>query len=94
MWITAAAGIPADDQGIASGMASTTLWIGGATGLAILVVIAGAPSGTAVGANEILALIGYIQTAIFAIAAGIALSLPIALLTGRATADEVTISPH
>ena len=74
MWITAAAGVPADDQGIASGMASTTLWIGGATGLAILVVIAGAPSGAAVGATETLALVGYIRTAIFAIAAGIALA--------------------
>ena len=79
---------------IASGMASTTLWIGGATGLAILVVIAGAPSGAAMGANETLALVGYIRTAIFAIAAGIALSLSVALLTGRAAAGQVTISPH
>ena len=94
MWITAAAGIPADDQGIASGMASTTLWIGGATGLAILVVIAGAPSGTAIGANETLALVSYVRTAIFAIAAGIALSLPVALLTGRAAAGQATITPH
>jgi hypothetical protein len=40
MWIAAAADIAPHEQGIASGMASTTLWIGGATGLAIAVGIA------------------------------------------------------
>lgn len=80
MWIAASAGIDESDQGIASGMASTSLWVGGATGLAVLVLIAGAPDGATVPAD---ALAGSIRAAIFAIALGIALTIPIALLAGR-----------
>ncbi|EIV93483.1 MFS transporter [Frankia sp. QA3] len=40
MWIAAASGVAAQEQGVASGMASTTLNIGNAVGLAVLVAIA------------------------------------------------------
>ncbi|OIJ92361.1 MFS transporter [Streptomyces monashensis] len=42
MWIAAATGVAADEQGIANGMASTTLNIGNAIGLAVLTAIAAA----------------------------------------------------
>lgn len=40
MWIAAASGVHHDEQGVASGMASTTLSVGNAIGLAILIAIA------------------------------------------------------
>ncbi|GLZ36587.1 MFS transporter [Actinokineospora sp. NBRC 105648] len=42
MWIAAASGVSDDEQGIASGMASTTQQVGYAIGLAVLVAIANA----------------------------------------------------
>jgi sugar phosphate permease len=42
MWITAATGVASKEQGVASGMASTTLNLGNALGLAILILIANA----------------------------------------------------
>ncbi|MBC3984888.1 MFS transporter [Streptomyces sp. AC536] len=40
LWIVAASGVAPSDQGIASGLASTTLQVGGAVGLALLVAVA------------------------------------------------------
>lgn len=40
MWIAAASGVHHDEQGVASGMASTTLSVGNAIGLAVLIAIA------------------------------------------------------
>jgi MFS family permease len=37
MWILAGQGVPADRQGVASGLVSTSMWIGGGAGLALLV---------------------------------------------------------
>ncbi|MFF8904763.1 MFS transporter [Streptomyces olivaceoviridis] len=45
MWIAASTGVAADEQGIANGMASTTLNIGNAIGLAVLTAIADAGTG-------------------------------------------------
>ncbi|MGW3966564.1 MFS transporter [Amycolatopsis sp. NPDC005003] len=45
MWIAAASGVAPDEQGVANGIASTTLNIGNALGLAVLIAIAN--SGTA-----------------------------------------------
>ncbi len=42
MWIASASGVAAEEQGVASGMASTTLNIGNAIGLAVLIAIANA----------------------------------------------------
>nr|WP_272210249.1 MFS transporter [Marinicella sp. W31]MDC2876115.1 MFS transporter [Marinicella sp. W31] len=80
MWITATAGVRENEHGIASGMASTALWVGGAMGLAVLVLLADAPVGAAVSPDSLTV---SIRTAIFAIAVGIALMLPIAHRAGR-----------
>lgn len=42
MWIAAAAGVAPEEQGVASGMAATTLNVGNAIGLAILIAVANA----------------------------------------------------
>lgn len=81
MWITAAAGVEPDDQGVASGLASTSLQVGGAVGLAVLVAWAGAvgphpADGTALDG---------IRAAVFAIAAGIACGVPLTLAVRRTT---------
>jgi predicted MFS family arabinose efflux permease len=91
MWIAASAGIAETEQGIASGMASTTLWIGGATGLAILVGLASLPTDSGV-TDPTVALVLSIRSAIFAIAAGIVASLPVAFFAGRAAVGETTVT--
>ncbi|WP_369031389.1 MFS transporter [Streptomyces adonidis] len=67
MWIAASAGVAAGDQGIASGLTSTTLQVGGAVGLALLVAVAGGVGQSASGAL----LLDGIRTAVFATAVGI-----------------------
>ncbi|MFF8732436.1 MFS transporter [Streptomyces sp. NPDC015171] len=83
MWITAAAGVAPGDQGVASGLASTSLQVGGAVGLAVLVALAGAAGphpadGTALAG---------IRAAVFAAAAGIACGVPLALAVRRTAAS-------
>lgn len=79
MWIAAASGVDHDEQGVASGMASTTLNVGNAIGLAILIAIANA--GTAGLAGDMLhaAMAGGARLAFILAAAGIVLSFLIAL---------------
>ncbi|MFD3588264.1 MFS transporter [Streptomyces sp. NPDC058683] len=67
MWIAAASGVAPEDQGVASGMASTSLQVGGAVGLALLVALAG---GTGQGPPDDALLTG-IRAAVFAVAAGL-----------------------
>ncbi|MGM1064494.1 MFS transporter [Saccharothrix sp. Mg75] len=45
MWIAASSGVAPEEQGVASGMASTTLNLGNAVGLAVLIAIANAGVG-------------------------------------------------
>lgn len=54
MWVCASEGIPADQQGVASGMASTVQQIGAALGLALLVSLANASSDPVEGMNRAL----------------------------------------
>ncbi|MEU8032251.1 MFS transporter [Streptomyces sp. NPDC049099] len=75
MWITAAAGVAPDDQGVASGLASTSLQVGGAVGLALLVALAGAAGQHPAGGTSLAG----IRAAVFAIAAGIACGVPLTL---------------
>ncbi|RSN56725.1 MFS transporter, partial [Actinomadura sp. WAC 06369] len=79
MFGAATAAIPADQQGVASGIASTTQQIGGAVGLAVLVAIAHSHTegltGTALRASTTDGL----RTAVFVAAAGIALTALVAL---------------
>lgn len=89
MWIAASSGVAHHEQGIASGMASTTLNVGNAIGLAVLVALAnsglssltGEPlrSGLALGA----------QQAFYLAAAGMALGLLVALTLPRKAANAV-----
>ncbi|MGW0333696.1 MFS transporter [Streptomyces sp. NPDC003011] len=67
MWIAAATGVDPGDQGIASGMASTTLQVGGAVGLAVLVAVARTGGHNLSGA----ALLDGVRDAMYVIAAGI-----------------------
>ncbi|MCX5384670.1 MFS transporter [Streptomyces sp. NBC_00083] len=82
MWIAAATGVPDQDQGIASGMASTTLQVGSAVGLAVLVAVAGTGSHDLTAAG----LLDGVRGAVFVIAAGIGVGA-LALLPLRRRAD-------
>jgi len=93
MWISAAAGIPAHEQGIASGIASTTLWIGGATGLAVLVAVA-SPSVGHLTADQALVLFRTSRVAVFAIAAGIAMTIPVTFFINRGQTKSSAVISH
>ncbi|MFJ3759274.1 MFS transporter [Streptomyces sp. NPDC090080] len=79
MWIAAASGVPAEDQGVASGLASTTLQVGGAVGLALLVALS---SGVGRGLSDHAPLTG-IRAAVFATAAGLGCGVPLVLALRR-----------
>ncbi|MEV7152913.1 MFS transporter [Streptomyces sp. NPDC093084] len=79
MWIAAASGVPAEDQGVASGLASTTLQVGGAVGLALLVALS---SGVGRGLSDHALLTG-IRAAVFATAAGLGCGVPLVLALRR-----------
>ncbi|MFY4722874.1 MFS transporter [Streptomyces sp. LaBMicrA B280] len=84
MWIAAASGVAAEDQGVASGMASTTLQVGGAIGLALLVALS---SGAGPGPPDENQLTG-IRVAVFVVAAALCCGAPLtlALRTSRTPA--------
>jgi MFS family permease len=84
LWIAAATGVAPGDQGVASGMTSTALQVGGAVGLAALVGFAG-PGGPAP--------LGAVRTAVFAIAAAIPVGL-LAVLALRAAATRSDAEPE
>ncbi|GHE74515.1 MFS transporter [Streptomyces griseoaurantiacus] len=80
MWIVAASGIAAEDQGVASGMASTTLQVGGAVGLGLLVALS---SGVGHGPTDDALLTG-IRAAVFAIAVGLGCGVLLTLIPRKA----------
>ncbi|MEN3584420.1 MFS transporter [Streptomyces sp. ZYX-F-203] len=86
MWIVAASGVPAADQGVASGMASTTLQVGAAVGLALLVALAG---GFDHGPPDSARLDG-IRAAVFAAAAVLCGGVLLALAPRRAATRVAT----
>lgn len=75
MWIAAASGVHHDEQGVASGMASTTLNIGNAVGLAVLIAIANRHVGGLTGEALKSAMAEGAQLAFWLAAAGILASL-------------------
>jgi EmrB/QacA subfamily drug resistance transporter len=79
MFGAATAGTPADQQGVASAVASTTQQIGGAVGLAVLVAIAGAHTAGLTGSALRAATADGLRTAVLVAAAGIALTALAAL---------------
>ncbi|MER6424935.1 MFS transporter [Streptomyces sp. NPDC001137] len=79
MFGAATVGVDPMEQGIASGMASTTQQIGGAVGLAVLVAIANSGLGGLKGEALRSATTDGLRTAVFIAAAGIALTALVAL---------------
>ncbi|MFJ6987303.1 MULTISPECIES: MFS transporter [unclassified Streptomyces] len=81
MWIVAASGVDAHDQGIASGLASTTLQVGGAVGLALLVAVSGS---VAQGPSDGAVLTG-LRAAVLTVAVALGCGVPLALALRRPT---------
>lgn len=75
MWIAAASGVSHDEQGVASGMASTMLNVGNAIGMAVLIAIANRHVGGLTGDALKIAIADGIEVAIWLAAAGIVVSL-------------------
>ncbi|MER9060697.1 MFS transporter [Mesorhizobium sp. M0933] len=80
MWIAAASGVAHDQQGVASGMASTTLNVGNAIGVAVLIAIANSQIGELSGDALKIAVADGIQVAFWLAAAGIVVSLLAAMV--------------
>ncbi|MER8910496.1 MFS transporter [Mesorhizobium sp. M0854] len=80
MWIAAASGVAHDQQGVASGMASTTLNVGNAIGMAVLIAIANSQIGELSGDALKIAVADGIQVAFRLAAGGIVVSLLAAIV--------------
>lgn len=80
MWIAAASGVAHDQQGVALGMASTTLNVGNAIGMAVLIAIANSQIGELSGNALKIAVADRIQVAFWLAAAGIVVSLLAAMV--------------
>jgi EmrB/QacA subfamily drug resistance transporter len=83
MWIAAAIGVAPHEQGVASGMASTTLNIGNAVGLAILIAIANVGTDGLEGGPLRAAIADGGRTAVLLAAAGILAATLVALALPR-----------
>ena len=70
MWIAASTGVPQAEQGVASGMATTTLNIGNAIGLAFLIFIANSGIDGQAGGTLLIAQAAGVRTALYLAAAG------------------------
>ncbi|MEV6444043.1 MFS transporter [Amycolatopsis sp. NPDC051716] len=79
MFGAAAAGIPAADQGVASGVASTAQQVGGSVGLAVFVAVANAGTHGLSGEALRMATVDGLRTAVLLAAAGIAVTAVTAL---------------
>ncbi|MGW5741208.1 MFS transporter [Amycolatopsis sp. NPDC003861] len=79
MFGAATAGIPAADQGVASGVASTAQQVGGSMGLAVFVAVANAGTHGLSGEALRAATVDGLRTAVFLAAAGIAVTAVAAL---------------
>jgi MFS family permease len=89
MFIAAATGVPDRDQGIASGIASTGSGVGAAVGLAILVLVANSGTGGLTGEELRIATADGLRTAVLVVAAGIGLTILVALnLTSDPTSTK------
>lgn len=83
MWIAAAAGVDHGEQGVASGMASTTLNVGNAVGLAILIAAANAGTSGLAGEPLRAAMTAGVRLAFLLAAGGILAGLAVALALPR-----------
>ncbi|WP_379068581.1 MFS transporter [Mesorhizobium sp. UC22_110] len=89
MWIAAASGVRHEEQGVASGMASTTLNVGNAIGLAVLIAVANRHVGSLSGATPQQATAAGMQSALWIATAGISLSILVALVSQRTTPKSI-----
>jgi MFS family permease len=80
MFIAASTGVTQDEQGVASGIVSTSSGIGAVVGLAILVLVANAGTRGIHGEGSRVATSDGIETAVFVVAGGIVLTLLLALI--------------
>ncbi|WNV87622.1 MFS transporter [Umezawaea sp. Da 62-37] len=80
MWIAASAGVAPEEQGVASGMASTTLNLGNTIGLAVLIAVANAGLGDQQGDQLRAATADGDFVAVLATAAGMLIGLLITLV--------------
>lgn len=83
MWIVASMGVKDEEQGVASGIASTTLNIGNAVGLAILIAIANAGIHEQTGSRLLSALASGDRTAFYLAAAGMIIGVVVAFTLPR-----------
>ncbi|NUU25763.1 MAG: MFS transporter [Streptomycetaceae bacterium] len=103
MWIAASSGVDAQEQGIASGMASTTGQVGGAVGLAVFVAVANSAVDGQTGTGLKDAVVDGQQTTLYLMAAAMLIGVLAALTfrrrgaeTAESTADsdaEFTAEP-
>lgn len=93
MWVAAADGVAPGQQGVASGMASTTQQVGGAVGLALLVAVSSAGLDGRTGEVLRTATADGLRTAVFVAAAGVALGALVALGLRRPDGPAVTVAP-
>ncbi|GAA2586284.1 MFS transporter [Actinomadura fulvescens] len=96
MWIAAASGVAASEQGVASGMASTAQQVGGAVGLAVLVALTNSGLDGLTGEALRAELADGIRTATYAAAAAILLGAFITLALKRHTRepDRAPLAPE
>jgi MFS family permease len=89
MWIASASGVVHAEQGVASGMASTTQQVGGAVGLAVLIAVAGAGLDGKAGEALRVATSDGLRTATLVAAAGTLLGALVALGLKRPATEPV-----
>ena len=88
MWVATGSGVKPNEQGIASGMASTTLNVGNAIGIALLVALSGSGSINLQQGSSAHSLENALQLAFYLAAAGQIAGLFVScLLPGKAVTD-------
>jgi EmrB/QacA subfamily drug resistance transporter len=93
MWIASATGVAPEQQGVANGMASTTLNLGNAVGLAVLIAVANSGLGGRTGDALRDALAHGSRIAVLLATAGMVLGLLISLaLARRRTTTQVAVA--
>jgi sugar phosphate permease len=90
MWIASGSGVPHNEQGIASGMASTTLNVGNAIGIAVLIALSGSGSESLQRETSVSSLENALQLAFYLAAAGQVAGLFVSRLLPRKAAKGLS----
>ncbi|MGH3244548.1 MAG: MFS transporter [Spirillospora sp.] len=94
MWIASATGVAPEQQGVANGMASTTLNLGNAVGLAVLIAMANAGLDGRTGEGLRVAIADGSRTAVLLAAAGMLFGLLVTFALPRLTASAKRAPDH